>query len=231
MQDIAREMYQIVFDATARLGLSAEDRDAAIRRAREGNEQSKPSEATMARFNLYCDILNLWRGDKRYRDNAGNPCTLQIKGRGRSLQALARRCLPGIPVEEIAEALLQCGEVIRYKDDKVALVGGTVVIVPRTAELMLSVIASRFRHLAATILHNSTIPLEIKGTGRFERVTSGLMTEKAFRQYSEEIRPLLQSAAERAEAGLMRPDGTTMIGKGKLSGVGFYMFREDGAAG
>ncbi len=108
----------------------------------EGHRQQGTSEysADGKNFRAIADLLSSWRRDRRYVDPDGSPRVLPIKGKGASLETLARKFVPEMSVSEVLAAITRHGEATAYRGDKVALVGGSVLLTPKTAEMSVGVV-------------------------------------------------------------------------------------------
>jgi hypothetical protein len=154
---------------------------------------------------------------------------LSIKGKGATFETLARPFVPTLPVEEVVEMICENAEVTRLKGDKIALIGSPVMIAPKTPEITVASLIFRFRRLAETTVYNAAIPANVKGTGRFERVVTGVLTDKEFREFSQSVRQQLQDLCDRVDAGMKQPGpgSKSRAKKGKSCGIGLYVFRDD----
>jgi len=228
---LTQEMWHVVIDAAAALGLSRTDQSEALLRALTEKGRARPSHSLMQKTRALGDLLNMWRRDKRYIGSDGSPRVLSIRGKGATLESLARKFVPAMPLSEVVETICSHGEVTRYKGEKVALIGSPVIIHAKTPEVTLASLISGFRHLAETLIHNAAIPAEIKGTGRFERQVTGTVSDKAFREYFQMIRPQLQDLCDRVDEGLNRRNEPSIMRKGKSCGVWLFVFRDDGKIG
>ena len=227
--DLLKEMHHIVLDTAAELGVSAADRRRALASAGKDKKRPRPSLSTTQPSYRLAGILARWRFDKRYLRPDGSPRVLSIKGKGATFETLARPFVPTLPVEEVVEMICENAEVTRLKGDKIALIGSPVMISPKTPEITVASLISRFRRLAETTVHNAAIPANVKGTGRFERLVTGVLTDKEFRVFSQSVRQQLQDLCDRVDAGMKQP-GPRSKGrakKGKSCGIGLYVFRDD----
>jgi hypothetical protein len=138
-----------------------------------------------------------------------------------------------LPVEEIVEMICENAEVTRLKGDNVALVGSPVLISPKTPEIALASLALRFRRVADTLVFNASIPANVKGTGRLERLVTGVLTDKEFDEFSQSVRQQLQDVCERVDAGLRQPGPRSKRAtkRGRSCGIGLYVFRDDARYG
>ena len=231
--DLLKEMHHIVRDTAVELGVSATDRRRALALAGKDKKRPRPSLSTIQPTYRLAGILARWRFDKRYLRPDGSPRVLSIKGKGATFETLARPFVPTLPVEEVVEMICENAEVTRLKGDKIALIGSPVMISPKTPEITVASLILRFRRLAETTVHNAAIPANVKGTGRFERLVTGVLTDKEFRVFSQSVRQQLQDLCDRVDAGMKQP-GPRSKGrakKGKSCGIGLYVFRDDGRDG
>jgi hypothetical protein len=231
--DLLKEMHHIVLDTAAELGVSATDRRRALALAVKEKKRRRPSLSTTQPTYRLAGVLARWRFDKRYLRPDGSPRVLSIKGKGATFETLARPFVPTLPVEEVVEMICENAEVTRLKGDKIALIGSPVMIAPKTPEVTVASLALRFRRLAETTVYNATIPANVKGTGRFERLVTGVLTDKEFREFSQSVRQQLQDLCDRVDAGIQQPASRSKsrATKGKSCGIGLYVFRDDGRYG
>ena len=227
--DLLKEMHHIVLDTAVELGVSATDRRRALALAGKDKERPRPSLSTIQPTYRLAGVLARWRLDKRYLRPDGVPRVLSIKGKGATFETLARTFVPTLPVEEVVEMICQNAEVTRLKGDKIALIGSPVMIAPKTPEITVASLIFRFRRLAETTVYNAAIPANVKGTGRFERVVTGVLTDEEFREFSQSVRQQLQDLCDRVDAGMKQPGprSKSRAKKGKSCGIGLYVFRDD----
>ncbi len=131
---LAQELQQMMIESMEGLGLSRQEQMGTYRRASKGvGSKERPSTRLMERTSAISDLLSSWRRDRRYVDAAGSPRVLPINGKGASLETLARKFVPEMSVSEVLAAITRHGEATAYRGDKVALVGGSVVLMGRAA--------------------------------------------------------------------------------------------------
>jgi len=231
--ELLKEMHQIVLDTAAQLGVSATDRRRALALAGEDPRRKRPSLSTIEPSNGLAGALAQWRSDKRYRNPDGGPRVLSIRGKGATFETLARLFAPTLPLDRALEMICENAEVTRLKGEKIALLGSPVLISPKTPEIAVASLALRFRRLADTAVFNASIPANVKGTGYFERLVTGVLTDKEFREFSQSVRQQLQDLCEKVDAGLRQPGPrrTRATKKGRSCGIGLYVFRDDGRSG
>ena len=225
--ELAQEWYQMNIESMDKLGLTRQEQMLAYRRALKGPKQKeRPSTQLMKRVWALGNLLSSWRRDRRYVDATGSPRVLPIRGKGASLETLAKKFVPTMSVAEVLTAITRHGEATVYQGDKVALVGGSAVMTPKTVEMMLALLVNRIRRVTNTALHNAALPEGTEGQGHFERHVTGVLSERGFKEYARVMRSQLQDLCDRGEAGLeLAADkkGT----KRKTCGIGVFIFRDE----
>jgi len=224
---LAQELQQMTIESMEGLGVSRKEQMLTYRLASRGPGSKKPlSTRLMERSFAIADLLSSWRRDRRYVDSDGSPRVLPIKGKGASLETLARKFIPTMSVDEVLTAITRHGEATAYRGDKVALVGGSVLLTPKTAEMTLALLVTRIRRVSKTLLHNVSLPEGSKGHGRFERHVHGVLSEREFNEYARVMRSQLQDLCDRAESGLeLAADKKGR--KRKACGIGIFIYRDD----
>jgi Family of unknown function (DUF6502) len=223
---LVQELQQQMIESIEGLGVPRKEQMLTYRRASKGaGPKERPSTRLMERTTAIADMLSSWRRDKRYVDPDGSPRVLPIKGRGVSLETLAKRFVPSMSLSEVLTAITRHGEATSYRGDKVALMGGSVVLAPKTAEMTLAMLVARVRRLSKTLLLNASLPEGSKGRGRFERQVHGLLSEREFKEYSRVMRSQLHDLCDRAESGLDLVDKKGR--KRKACGVSIFVYRDD----
>jgi hypothetical protein len=224
---LAQELQQMMIESMEGLGLSRQEQMVTYRRSSKGaGRKERPSTRLMERTSAIADLLSSWRRDRRYLAPNGSPRVLSIKGNGASLETLARKFVPEMSVSDVVTAITRHGEATTYQGDKVALVGGSVVLTPKTAEMMLALLVTRIRRVSKTLLHNASLPEGSKGLGRFERHVFGVLSEREFNEYKRVMRSQLQDLCDRAEAGLELAADKKGRNR-KACGIGIFVFRDD----
>jgi Family of unknown function (DUF6502) len=223
--ELTRELQQLMIESMEGLGVSRKEQMVTYRRASRGDvPKERPSTRLMERTFAIADMLSSWRRDKRYVEPDGSPRVLPIKGKGASLETLAKRFVPTMSVSEVVTVITRHGEATTYRGDKVALVGGSVLLAPKTAEMTLASLVTRIRRVSHTLLLNASLP-EGNKDGRFERQVHGVLSEREFNEYTRLMRTQLQDLCDRAESGLELMDKKGR--KRKACGVTIFVFRDD----
>ena len=227
LRQLAQELQQTTIESMEGLGLSRKEQMSTYRRASSGvGSKERPSTRLMERMSAIADLLTSWRRDRRYVAPDGSPRVLPINGKGASLETLARKFVPQMSVSEVLAAITRHGEATAYRGDKVALVGGSVLLTPKTAEMALALLVNRIGRVSQTLLHNASLPEGSKGLSRFERHVFGVLSEREFHEYARVMRAQLQDLCDRAEAGLeLAADKKGR--KRKACGISVFVFRDD----
>jgi hypothetical protein len=232
MRKLVVEMNHIAQDVFLKLGVSPKEQRAAALRARKTKTRLRPSAALIAAVSGAGDVLSTWRRDKRYRGTDGSPRVLPIRGKGATLETLARKCVPQMPLEELLTFICSHGEAAVYKGDRVALLGSAAILTQRTPEMTLAWMLTQLRHVADTILHNAAIPAhQVKGVGLFQRQVAGWLSEKDFRHYAQVVGPQLQELCTQLEAGLSLDRRVRPKANRKECGVSLFVYQDSGSIG
>jgi hypothetical protein len=226
LRRVALELAQVSVEAMGRSGLSTkEQEDAFLGAMRQKRSPGRTAKMLLERSHAIGDMLSYWQKNERYVDQHGEPRVLPVRGKGTTLETLARRFVPDMRVSEVVTAIVRHGEVQRLKGNKVALLGTIMLLTPKTPELTLAAVTLGVQRLAGTILHNNALPEGEKHRGHFQRYASGELTEREFREWLKRVPPELQKSAAGAESTLRLADSKRR--KGKSSGVGIFIFRDE----
>jgi hypothetical protein len=223
---VAQELCQLTAEAMSQTGLSKKEQREAFRRAMTRRKTSGcAAKALLERSHAVADLLSYWQKNERYIDREGSPRVLPIRGRGATLESLARRFVPDMRVSDLVTAIVRHGEVLRVKGDKVALVGTIMLVTPSTPELTLAAVTLNAQRLVRTILYNNSLPEGQRGTlGHFQRYATGVLTAQEFKQWLPRVKPDLQKYTVGSESSLRLADSKRP--RGKMSGVGIFIFRD-----
>jgi hypothetical protein len=228
MVELLTEMYHIVLDAAAEIGVPAKDRHRAMKLAEKDPSRTRPSKRTMRTNYGIAVLLNRWRNDRQYRTPDGTPRVLSIRGKGATFETLARKFVPQLSVNQLADMICENAEVTRLKGKKIALVGSPVMMSPKTPEITLASLILRLRRLTGTIVHNASIAPKINPAGRFERIVTGRLSDREFREFAQSVRQPMQDLCDRVDAGIGQPTPSRRArAKRKTCGIGLYLFRDD----
>jgi hypothetical protein len=224
---LAQELQEMTIESMEGLGVSRKEQMLTYRRASRGlSNKERASAPLIDRISGIADLLSSWRRDRRYVQADGLPRVLPIRGKDASLETLAKKFVPEMSLSQVLTAVTRHAEATVYQGDKVALVGGSVLVTPKTPEMALALLVNRIRRLSKTVLHNVSLPEGSKGHGRFERQVFGVLSEREFQEYAQVMRAQLQDLCDRAESGLeLAADKKGR--KRKACGIGIFVFRDD----
>ncbi|HEY0747362.1 MAG TPA: DUF6502 family protein [Steroidobacteraceae bacterium] len=223
---VAREFLQVASDALSQLGVSRQDQQLAFRLATRGKKlNNRPAKRALERSYAVSDLLTHWQHDKRYTDQHGAPKVLPVNGKGVTLATLAKKFAPDMQVNEVLTAIVRHGEALRLKGDKVALLGTTLIVLPKTAELTLASITVGTQRLIRSILQNNLLPENQKNLGLVQRFVADKLDDAQFARWSREVRPELQKCIQSINARLRLAKSRSP--KAKDSGVGIFVYRDE----
>ncbi len=222
LRELAQECFQITVETLLELGLSRKQSDEAMTRALHSRRKSRPSSEMLQRYSEVSSILRGWRREKRFLTPEGEPKVLPVYGKGATFEALARKYAPGAPVKVLVDYICLYGDATRLTKNKVALVGSNVLIVEKTPQVAMAAINQNFRQLTYTILKNTNTPA--KGTGLFQRMVRGFLSEKGFQKFAKEIRPHLHDLCSVVDDAL--EPGRKVAGRKRMCGMSLYLFQD-----
>ena len=128
---------------------------------------------------------------------------------------------------EVVAAITRHGEATAYRGDKVALVGGSVLLTPKTAEMMLAQLVIRIRRVSNTLLHNASLPEGSQGTGPLRtaclRCAVGARIQGICSDHATAITRPLRSCGLRLGLATRKKTGR----KRKTCGISIFVFRDD----
>jgi Family of unknown function (DUF6502) len=221
-------MCHIVLDAAAEIGVSAKDRHRAMKLAEKDRSRTRPSKRAMRTSYGIAVLLNRWRNDRQFQTSDGTPRVLSVRGKGATIETLARRFEPELSVKRLADMICENAEVPRLKGSRIALIGSPVMMSPKTREITLASLILRLRRLSGTIVHNASMPPQFNPTRRFERIMTGAPTDREFREFAQSIRQPMRDLCDRVDARIGQP---TQASQGRLKrkagGIGLCVFRDD----
>ena len=218
---VGAELLRSSFDVMTELGLTDEEQQEALVRAQKSRRDSGASKQMLERSHALGDLLSHWQKNRPFVDARENPKVLPIRGRGATLETLARRFVPGMRLTEVVKAITRYSEVRRIKRNKVALVGTILMLIPKTPDLTLAAVTLGFQRLSRTVVHNSRHSQE---RGHFQRYAASRMTAREFSEWLERAKPRLQQQLVETETGMTRGSKS---GRGKDTGVALFIFRDE----
>jgi hypothetical protein len=223
MLRLVTEMSRFSTDLLGQMGISPQTQARGTRLARNTSRR-RTAAALMATQMDVGDVLSTWRRDKRYTGIDGIPRVLPIRGKGVTLETLARRCAPKVPLQDVLETICRQGEVIVYKGTKVALLGSSAIIPRSTPEMTLAWLITQFRHIADTALYNAMLPSTHKSAGLLQRQVAGWLSEKEFTRFAQQSRLQFHEFCVQLENRLPPPGRRR--GNRRECGVGLFLYRD-----
>lgn len=182
--------------------LSPEEKAEALLRAQ--SPRRRPAGAAkqyLERIQGLGQLLSQWRNQPPFVDKEGTPKVLPILGRGTTLEALARRHVPSMRVSEVIRILTRYSDVKRVKGKKVALLGTSLMLVPKSADYTLATITLSCQRYSRAILHNAKSPQQL---GHFDRTAAEKLTWRRFNEWLKQDKERLQQQVVENEASLTR---------------------------
>jgi hypothetical protein len=223
---VARELMQEILQSLTDAGLSRQEQLSVFKLAVSAKKvKHRPAKLALRRSLALSELMTHWQQDKRYTDQHGAPKVLSISGKGVSLASLAKKFVPDMRVGDVVTAIVRHGEVIRMKGERVALLGTSLIIPPKTKELTLAQITLGIQRLKAAILQNASLPETFKNRGMLQRFVFGKLSPAVFEGWSLEVRAELQRVIHSLDAGLK--DRASSHRDAKDSGVGIFVFRDE----
>lgn len=223
---VARELMQETLAMLDESDLTREERARIYKLASSGRRlQGRPARIALQRSSALAELLTHWQRDKRYTDAYGTPKVLRVKGRGATLATLAKHFVPDMPLREVVPAIVRHGEVIRMKGERVALLGTSMIVPPKTSELTLALLTLGIQRLKSAILRNVSLPPTVKNRGSLQRFVTGRLQPEAFDEWSREVRPQLQRLIYTLDSGLKSK--STRARDAQDSGVAMFVFRDE----
>jgi hypothetical protein len=225
LRNLAAECFQIAAQVLMEFGLSRQETAAAMKRAMYARRKIMLSIEILRRYRQVGQMINFWRGDKRFKGADGPPKVIPIYGRGATFETLAHKFAPGAPIEQLVDFVCHHGDATRSTKNTLALVGSNVLIYAKSPEVTMAALNDNFRKLAGTFAKNTKIPKGQKASGLFQRTVDGFLSEKNFLKFAKDIRPQLQDLCNVVEAGL--EDGRRPKGRdNRYCGMSLYLFQD-----
>ena len=229
-EDLATELYAVVGMALRQLGVSPAARARALERARRTTRIPKASGAVLRDVFRLGNLTLAWKTEAPYRDEAGHPRVLELRGLTGSFEVLARRFFPRRPLATVVKLACRYADVTAMKSGRMALLGSSVVDTnaDTSTTLPLAHLVRQVDQLVMTSLHNREVARGKGGRRRFERLCTMLIPRNEFDVLMQELRPQMHDLLERAESLL----GQKAVSKASrrdlcVANVGIYVSRCD----
>jgi hypothetical protein len=205
-EDLATELYTIIRQALARLGVADGEQSRSFERASTLHEPPHASGAVMRSSWGLSNLIGEWSRAPEYQDADGQPRILKLKGAGASFATLAKRFLPGVPLQEVIDLARRSAEVELLPRSRIALLGSVLVKTTTAREVLLAHAIRHIDQLLKTILHNEMVHsgLQAPEPGRMERMVVGIMRKDRFEDFMAEFRPQVFNFMSQVDAGVER---------------------------
>lgn len=229
MVALLTEMHQLVSDLGRDFGARPADQRLALKQAATQRARPRPSVATTRLSRRLGELLGHWRLERRFRHSDGTPRVLAIRGPGVTFSTLAQQFAPDELLDTVVDLICENAEVTRLPDNRLALTGSPVMIMPKNPEIIFASLILRFRRLAETAVTDAAIPAHIRATGLFERVVTGELTDAEFAKFSTMVRQWGQELCERIDTSFTPAQNSSSGTRkhAKTSGIGLYLFRDE----
>ena len=234
LMSLGRELQELCGYVMTSFGLSEEDqrRLSAEKKTTARGRTARTSFLVLKTRNGLARLLALWKHDKKFSDKAGDPLVLKIHGKGRTFESLARECVPHMNIDEALATICKFGDVNCLVGDKVALLGTSALIQralfdEKKPELAFATLQNQMWHLAETIILNSTLALDQRTEGLFQRQVFGNVPLKRFPAFVHSLKPRLQEMCDELDE-LIRREGkrSNRSEKEESCGFGLFAYRE-----
>lgn len=225
MEALVQELFNVATDTATHLGATPEQCQRGAERAAQSTSRERPSESVIKNDVGLSNLLGKWR--QHFAAANGAPKVLPVKGKGGSLEALAKEFLPDLPLKDVLALLVERAEVARMKGNKIALVGNPANIVGERPASALAWCITSMRHLASTHVHNYALPLEERSKGRLDRMIYVPLGLAEFEKFAKAARPQLQEVSNSIEKKLEALDNGQSGDDKVLCGLAIQIFRND----
>jgi hypothetical protein len=230
-EDLAAELYAIIRLALKEFGLTSAQQNRAIARAKLVKASPRVSGPMLRDAGCLGALLNEWSSAEPYVDTHGRPRVLAIDGPGATFETLARRFLPGKPVNEVTKMACAFAEVVTRPGNTIALLGNVLVNVGAQQEGFLAHAIRQVDRLLQTILHNAQINIARVGfnEGHMERVVKGVIARSALNGFLKEFRPQIYDLLERVDASIRerQPRSLRSLSGATAVSISVYLSQDD----
>jgi hypothetical protein len=229
LSTLAEELVGVALNTLKQFGFTRKEARLVVENTLKKRTTTKASRRLMSHVSVLGELKRLWSTDPKYLTSAGAPEHLPIRGKGATIESLARRVGLALPTERIVDLLCKHAEIARLPNDRLAMVGGPAMIVPRSSpEYTLAAIVNRTETISNTVAYNGFLN---PGTlGLYERHISSTMPVRTFNKFALSIRSVLQGLADRVDSEMESVGGSVRAKKrGPAVGIGIYVWKEDEA--
>jgi len=173
-------------------------------------------------------MLLEWSRDEEYVGPDGKPKVLAIKGPGATFETLAKRALPGSPLDPIVARACETAEVRKRPGGKIALLGSILVKVLKSPESHLAHVIRQIDQFLSTSLHNQRMHRQGRAGGRMERLSTGVIVASEFKALMRELRPQIYDLLLTVDSSLQarEPKTRRALKRATAVSVGVYVSQE-----
>lgn len=226
--DLAVELYAHARLALRDFGLTDSELRWAINRAARLAEAPRVSGPWMRDIHGLGRMLLEWSRDEEYVGPDGKPKVLAIKGPGATFETLAKRALPGSPLDPIVALACETAEVRKRPGGRIALLGSILVKVLKSPESHLAHVIRQIDQFLSTSLHNRRMHRQGRAGGRMERLSTGVIVASEFKPLMRELRPQIYDLLLTVDSSLQarEPKTRRALKRATAVSVGVYVSQE-----
>ncbi len=226
IEGLAVELYGVVHQALKEYGLTPRKQKKFFARAHRRATARRLSVELLAQMRSLSDLLTAWYEEVPYVDLVGVPQALKIEGRGATFESLARRFLPGVPLQDVVELACRTADVGTLVGGRIALYGDAMENVSRNPDRVLAQNIVHIRQIFDTCLYNAHRDPDDDKPGRQERLVTHLLSATEFTRFQGEVRGQLHDLCERLDRLLKSAAERSVRQKQPRShaGVGLYLY-------
>jgi hypothetical protein len=226
-EEMAQELFMIVKRALAGFGLSTAGQRRALARALRARKTPNASGRVRRHSHRLGDLTAVWFNDPRYLGPDGRPRALPIRGAVDSFESLARRFLPGLPLEAALKLALRHSEVILRPGEKIALTGSPNINTARSANWTLATAIRQVDYLLQAMQEGYRRCGEPGFTTGLDRMLATIVPREAYEQTVKRLRPQINDLLEQTDAALLNRNQPWKAQEACALIMGTYVVRED----
>jgi Family of unknown function (DUF6502) len=226
LEALTLELYGVIRVALKRYGLSPREQARLFGQSQRRSDIKQVSGELLGQMRPMSDLLTTWFEDAPYVDSVGVPRVLKIEGRGATFETLAKRFLPGVPLEDVIALACRSANVGTLAGGRIALYGDAMVNLSRNRDAVFAQNITHVRQIFETCLYNAHRDPDDDSPGRQERIVAHLLSTMEFEKFQGEVRGQLHDLCERFDR-LLKSAAERSIrqkqprGRG---GIGIYVY-------
>jgi len=226
IEPMALEVFGALGLALRRFGLNPARQKAIFERSQKAPTVKPASALHLNQVRPLGDLMTAWLEEMPYLNESGKPRVLELKGRGATFESLAKRFLPGRPLDQVVELAGRLANVGTLPGGRIALYGDTLVNLSKTPLSVLAETVLHVKQIVDTCLYNAERSEEEDPIGRTERIVSHVMNPEQFKKFKNLIGPQIHDLCERVDRLLKSgAKGKTRKGRrGAAAGIGVYVY-------